>query len=389
METLYKLRSLGYVEIGNDIWFPNLYFNALIKINKLTGRIELIEKFPNYEVGETWLYAAACLVNEYLVFTPFRSEEIVSYNIRTKEFVSVPLNLSRIGKQERYFAGTYVYGNYVYMFPVEANCMIRFDAGHNVIQYLDVGLSNALRDFHRKEECFIYQYAVAEDRIYIPFANMNAIAVFDPQKEGLDIRYMDIMGGCSGISCYEGYFYMASWKSCKIYRWDSKSGEVKQYDNFPEDFIAGEYKFVSACAMGKRIFFFPLQGNMIVSFDTETGELYKEQRISNLYHEVWDTFFSKRAGGKIVCEIAGEKDICVLDNTKGKLRIEPFFRQNDLYNEKVIDDFLFVNNQYFNGILEYENIFGKYIETVVNSSRQWKGKETGIYGEKIWNKISK
>ena len=53
MEMLYKLRCLGFVEIGDDIWFANLYFNALVRLNKRTGKIEDLKKFPGYTISPT------------------------------------------------------------------------------------------------------------------------------------------------------------------------------------------------------------------------------------------------------------------------------------------------------------------------------------------------
>ena len=51
MNRLYKLRSLGYAEVNGEIWFPNRYFNALVKVNKTSGEVHLVNKFPNYDIG--------------------------------------------------------------------------------------------------------------------------------------------------------------------------------------------------------------------------------------------------------------------------------------------------------------------------------------------------
>ncbi len=44
MNRLFKLRTLGYAEVEEELWFPNLYFNGLLKLNKRTGRVGYISQ---------------------------------------------------------------------------------------------------------------------------------------------------------------------------------------------------------------------------------------------------------------------------------------------------------------------------------------------------------
>ena len=323
MEMLYKLRCLGFVEIGDDIWFANLYFNALVRLNKRTGKIEDLKKFPGYTMDWQWLYATVCHVNEYLVFVPFRSKEIVSYNIQTQEFTSAPLNLNKTGKKERYFASAFEYGRYVYMFPVEAECIIRYDVQRNSIKYLFHGLDTISDILPDTAERFALQFEFVDGKLYMPFAGFHAVAIFDPEKESLNIKYLPIKGGCSTINYHNGFFYMASWKTCKIYRWNHKTEEIMVYDEFPQNFLPGEYLFLSGWVMGDRICFLPVQGNMIVSLDMESGQLYEEKRIDNRYKEVWRVFYGKRMGESLHIGIADKDLFCILDYRDGISVIKP------------------------------------------------------------------
>lgn len=387
MNMLYNLRCLGYVEIDDNIWFSNLYFNALIKLDKLTGQIEIIDKFPNYEIDQVWLYSTVCHINNLLVFVPFRSTEIVVYNIKTEKFISVALDLTKVGKRERYFASAYIYGNYIYMFPVEAKCIIRYDVQLNSIKYLENGLIDVRSTLPKTTECFALQFEIIGKKIYIPFAELNAIAIFNLEKETIDIQYLNITGGCSTINYFEGYFYMASWKQCKIYRWNNETEEIIEYVDFPKEFTSGDYMFSSACSMKDRIFFLPIQGNMIISFEIKSKKLYEEKRISNLNYEEWNTFFCEKGSDKVIIWIAGEENLFVLDYSEEKLQIKPYFQQKSVCNKRYICDF-FIEYGCFNVIFENEKDLYQYIEVISNSSEIQKKEKTREYGKIIWNSES-
>ena len=98
MSSLYILRNEKYVEIRNEIWFANLQFNALVKIEKSSGKIRLMRKFPHYNIGYGWLYSMVYNVENELIFLPCYSDEIVLYNIDLDRFTSIALDKNILGK---------------------------------------------------------------------------------------------------------------------------------------------------------------------------------------------------------------------------------------------------------------------------------------------------
>lgn len=375
---LYKLRSHGYVELDGEIWFPNLQFNALMKIKKSTGQLEIIDKFPNYNVLCSWLYSTVYQVGDELVFVPCNSEEVVSYDIKTGKFISTSLDKKWLGKAGPYFVQGYVYNHYIYMFPVCAKCIIRYDVINHAVKYLDNKLASIISDLPEGSICFYQQYEVLETKMYIPFAELNVVGIFDLRDESFEFKSLSIEGGCSTINYIDGYYYLASWKSPAIYCWDIETGAIRKYDEFPEEFVAGDYVFSFACSMKKRLFLFPHYGNMIVSFDTESGEIRKAQSVDNIDKEAANTYFVKKCAENIYVLTADMKWVHLLDH-KEELQWKPCFQMDDTYNEKKIADFLFDEDR--------RNLEGYIVEILASSEDIPQKEEQCNCGKRIFDQM--
>lgn len=382
MHDLFKLRYYGYVEINDDIWFANQFFNALIKLNKLTGKIQIVDKFPDYEIGCIGLYSTVLRVDENLIFVPNKSEKIVAFNIKTKKFSIAPLDLDKVGKKEFYFLNAYVYKQYVYMFPVEADCLIRYNVVENTIKY--IFFPNAISVLKLKIY-FIKQYEVIDKKIYIPFAELNAIAIFNPQNEDLRIVYLNIEGGCSSINYLEGYFYLAASKTAKIYQWDEDTGEIKIYDDFPGRFEADGYIFLDTCVIEGGIFFFPFFSNMIISFDISSKIIYEQKQIYNVKDEC-KVYFAKKIRDVYYVLSADMDDLCILKYRDQKIELKPIYMQDNTYNRKEIGEFL-LTNKYYDSFVESENTLEQYIDLLVSTNKSSFSAENNHYGSSLWKTI--
>lgn len=383
MDRLYKLRNQGYVEINGEIWFANLDFNALVKINKASGRIQIIDKFPNFDIMSGWLYATVCYVDEQLVFVPLGSDEIVTYDLREKEFVSVALDKGKIGNKKGYFANAYVSGNYVYMFPAGAKCIVKYDVTGQKIDYLTNCL-NAVENVFTSDDFYFYQeFEVVDEKIYIPFLGLNAIGIFDIRDENMEIKYLDIDGGCSTIIFIGGYFYLASTKAKKIYRWDAKTGEIHMYDIFPQEFIGGEegYLFIGGCKIMDGLFLFPAFGNMIIFFEPDSGKICEIQRIDDGDRRNLHTYFVNKKENYILMK--NMEVMCSFYYEEGRLSSYPYCYMDDSYNKREINRFL---RKYAcqDTLMEGGVMLDQYIEMVAENDILEETEKGSIYGKEIF-----
>lgn len=403
MDNLYKLRCHDYVEKENDIWFSNLFFNALMKVNKLTGKLEIIRKFPDYEIRKSRLFSTVCCVGESLIFVPFNSEKIISYNVKMGEFKSTALDCGIVGKKGQYYFGAYVNGRFVYMFPTRAKCIIRYDSMNHTIKYFDDAIVAYIRTLKNVTYYFYQQLEVVGNKVYMPFLERNAVMVFDIENEITEIRKLDISGGCSTILYANHYFYLASWQKPEIYRWNVKTGDVKTYSNFPKGFIGGKYIFSQTCKINDKILFFPHEANMIVSFDLKSEEIRKEQMVSGKENPI--TYFVKQSEMQYSALMSDMKHTCLMDYGKG-LKWKAFCKIDDAYNKRRINSFL-IKEGYYKQILEGTRTLGNFMEVLVDSdevisrkvdsdvvqscvsrlSKEGIAGEKTNYGEKILRKV--
>ena len=143
---------------------------------------------------------------------------------------------------------------------------------------------------------------------------------------------------------------------------------------------------MSGWVMGDRICFLPVQGNMIVSLDMESGQLYEEKRIDNRYKEVWRVFYGKRMGESLHIGIADKDLFCILDYRDGKSVIKPYFRQDTYVNRAVINIF-FLENGYLDVFVEHDKKKDDYMAIITNSKKKNKGGEKGNFGRLIWENV--
>ena len=138
----------------------------------------------------------------------------------------------------------------------------------NKVKYIGKEIFEANDD----ENYLRQQYEIVNGKLYMPFTDRNNILVFDLEKEAIDILMLEKGEGWSTIDYIDNVMWMAAWKSNEIYKWDLRTHEVIKYD-FPYEMNTGKYKFAFSYVAGKKIFYFPVTGDKIISFDYISGRI--------------------------------------------------------------------------------------------------------------------
>lgn len=359
----YKIRCLGYVKIDGCIWFANICFNALMKVNLLTGDLDIVDKFPNYPVNARWLYSSVHHIGQYLVFIPNNSAEIVSYNLDNGKFFSVPIKEEYLSKNAGQFTSSYQIGSFIYLFPTAAKCMIKYNTVTHKIVYLENAVSELIERMPEVTYWFYQKYEVIDKLIYLPAMEVNVVVIFDIEKESADIRYLNIEGGCSTIDYKDGYFYFASGKSAQIYRWEPVSGEIIIYNDLPND-IKKEEMFANSFCKDDKIIFFPDQGNRILTFMIETGKISVLKELINIDGETVSTYMVNQNDGT-VCTCGLDSDfIFALNYRKDQILLQNIFNLNESMVKKKISTFLF-NHSISENLDEDFMSLKDYLEAIV------------------------
>lgn len=332
MDRKYKLRNFGFAEVNGKIYFSVLFFSGLVELDIKTGRIDAIYQFPRYKIERCWLYSKVVQAGNKLVFVPDRSDQIAVFNIDTHKFQVVDLDAEFVGQNKSYYRCICHHQKFIYMFPSKAKCIIRYDWELNEVKYIGKEIFETNND----ENYLRQQYEVVNGKLYMPFTDRNNILVFDLEKETIDILALEKGEGWSTINCIDNVMWMSSWRSNEIYKWDLKTQEIHKY-NFPYEMNTGIYKFAFSYAAENKIFYFPVTGNKIISFDCILGKTDYAFESDIITDEPLSTYNLQKSEKGVFSTQAEAEEIFEYSFKKGKLQKCSYVKYDYEFNCKKID----------------------------------------------------
>lgn len=374
-----KMKLYGLVEEGERIFFPNLSFNALVELDKRTGRIINLHRFLPYSVRKSYLYSTACKVNKEIVLVPNNSSRIAVFNLETQEMTYVDLDRKKAGCDDTCFRCAYAYQNFVYMFPSKARCILKLDVGTREISYIDIGVVlGAGKAYFRQD------YVVVEERIYVPFAELNQVYSMDLRTQKAQIFTLDTEGGFSTICYLGGRFYLSSWKRFEVIEWDGKSAQVRKYCDFPEGIEKKQYTFAFGAVIDQRIIYFPQQCNMILSFHTQSKEIKCLRKVEGWQEQPLITYGGQEIAGGGYFVISDEIDLIqsAEDVTAGAAHL----KMDRAYNKTMI--WRYIGKEQGNFYREEEQDLCDFLE-ILGAREEDRGADGILCGEEIYIRGSK
>ena len=206
--------------IGNELWMIAAESNYLFSLNMLTDEMEKY-KIPinSKEIGN---YRAMEEVENKLYLIPSKSNELLSFDLCTKEFKVITL------KGNGFFASIR-YQKFLFLFGTFEPIVNRINIDDDTVERLENIVTESIEIFESNESFFRRQVAIADDRLYIPFCNANAVLEIEPI--GFQYRVY-VLGtereGYSGICYNDGEFWLSPRKNGCVVRWNKKSGQIER-----------------------------------------------------------------------------------------------------------------------------------------------------------------
>lgn len=344
MNKLYELKCYGFTEIEDRVFFPDLYFNGIVELNKITGKIQNLYRFMEYGVRTSYLYSTVSRVGNCLVFVPNRSDKIATFDLFSLEISYVQLDNEKLGKEHPYFRSACEYNNFVYMFPSKASYIVKFDVKSGVVNYIQIEVNRISDD----RVLFRQEYEIIRNKVYIPFAEKGSVCIFDLITDTFKIVDLGIKQGFSTINYVEGRIWMSLWEDFGIIEWNEESGTIREYRDFPEKIEKGKYTFSYSEIIGNQIIYFPQQCNMIISLDIMTGKISCVRVLDSWKDSTLMTFCGKKNAEGFYVVVSYEKDILSIMETKdGKICMKPYFEVNDDFNKSMIKKYIMAEGGYF------------------------------------------
>lgn len=279
------------VIMGHDVFFSALDFNALLKMNLLSGKTEYICKFEK-EKGSQRLHVKAFGYQNRIWFIPLFGKLLACFNVdrNEMEYFEIPKRVEgRLGKDEFW---------------------LHTSEGSLRPQFFDAGKINEKK---------IYLIPATSDTVVILNMETNSIQSFfgvvDVDKELI---------GC-GTVCGDK-LWMAPYIGKYLISLDMKSGEIERIEYGYE---LGQY--FGICSFENRLWFSPQKKNQILIYDinqgkfkqidySNTDEQYNLQRAGCSYRDI--VLFNKSiyllsGDSERIINLDKEGNyICNLDSTK-------------------------------------------------------------------------
>lgn len=169
---------------GEELWSFCDEFNGLLYANLKSGKVQILDSFPELPFSIYHAFGSVVKVDEILVFVPGIADAVYTYHIRKKKFKLFPLPKEMpqiLGKLK--FNQAVVHEDSVFMLGYSQPCIVRFDVTEEHMIYYGEWYQDYLRmGFGHEILLMDKEICVLESKIYFPPRNGDCIIEFDMKK---------------------------------------------------------------------------------------------------------------------------------------------------------------------------------------------------------------
>lgn len=267
-----KVYTLGGVRDGKNFWIPHMHYNALLKIDANSMKINEYIDIPFEGKNEELLFEKTYLIGRYLLLVPYLADNFVWYDTVHRKFSKVQYN-SQTG--EKLFCSI-ITDKYLFLFAYcTANASIRIDLQTRQFESFDMnyGLLKKYIDVpydHVWSKGGVWY----EGKCWLGLRQSNGIVSITP---GGDMEYYSIDAKGEGIRdiTYDGSnFWIVPMLGAEIICWNEKKGIINRF--YCQD-IDGNAKevFTGALCTIDFMWILPSKVNYVLRINKITGEMRK------------------------------------------------------------------------------------------------------------------
>lgn len=241
----YKIMHIATedaVFVDKTLYFFSKNLNALYK-KENEGEVIRIATIPSEGTVGYRLYASMAYWNRNIYLIPFTAKSIAIYNIDDGTIRLIKLSSDLMSHTYKFRAYA-LNGEKLYLFTMSTAAVYSLDLLNDTVS-LETKVDEKLIDsaiFNRNEIYFSQQAAVLKDKIYVPFANMNALLVFDfATKKSEFVRLGTEARGYSGIAIQGNDIYLGGrGKNGRCAKWNILDRKLQYLDVEVTD-VSGVY----------------------------------------------------------------------------------------------------------------------------------------------------
>lgn len=203
-------------DAGTILWFTEYEYNALIKMDKKSHRVEWKGSFPGEPFWKEHLYMGMAECGGNLYFAPYWAKEIAEYNLKTETIRKIPLCMPRKKNAVHYENGRFIraasIGKKVYFIPAHYPGILCYDTERNKIDYLDDWVDK-IEELRTGGFWYFAAFEWINDKLILPCACADAIVVFDVVEEKskvIETLSTDHASKFGGICRVDSHLYLVS-----------------------------------------------------------------------------------------------------------------------------------------------------------------------------------
>lgn len=232
-----KLSCQYFYEDDRFYWFSEMQFNGFYRVDKRTLEPELLFHFPKDPLEKTQLCILWGKTEEWFVFLPQKSQNIVLYHGNTKELKVFPLKNYRETRNVTYcinmkFTSVWSYENEIFFFPSTYPAIVKINLLDMTLTYLDQAVKKVDSLISKASKGFPNIYFALGDRkgdkIYLPLGKENQIGIYDLKTGELQLEEVNGKQALYNRLLFHGEdCYLLPRKGGDLLCWNHRTKEVE------------------------------------------------------------------------------------------------------------------------------------------------------------------
>lgn len=266
-------RTLSVCKSGEDFWFVSYRLQMLCKWNMNSKKTEVVAEVPDMPYVSYFQYVQIVNYKNKLILVPQRANSLCVYDIETGKFEK---HYFKDELADNCFGKAYVYEHYVFLIPMDYPAIVKFDVTTGEFCYYDKCIHEILETMGENHTGSPFAWGVSryEDELFIASIWENCILIFNLKNQNYRIvRVGDKNNKYRGMVSDKDYSWLILCDSQKVVRWERNTGEIKEYTDFPQDFVSGSIPFKNIVGFEDELYLIPCNANHICKLDKSTGKI--------------------------------------------------------------------------------------------------------------------
>ena len=278
-----RMNCYGMVEDENDIWFSWATANGVCRIDKVSGKAELLEYFEDYSWNQGNLYHSIQKAGDQIVFVPSLAESIAVYDVWQKKISYISLQaVDGTGRKETYpgikFWSSILYGSFVYMFGYSYPAILKLNVETKEVKYLTDWVEKIEKRIVKTTDSrgYFLEGTVFSHYAFIPCGCTNAVLKLNLLTDQTEVIDLDTsVDGFGGIAFDGEDFWLVGRgknSNCLIC-WNEGNYRLKEavVGSFNEEYDGNTF-WEPVCQNGV-VYLFPLIDGDIYKADKQNGSV--------------------------------------------------------------------------------------------------------------------